>query len=206
METRDDIDIVRSVQTLLRARLPNIITLVVSRNPNSLKMVIDQFRITGRQLWALALRASRNGRHGVENVFDSILVKKLLHILFICLNIFFKARYMEGIPRYLQQWTLRTGRAQISLILSSLDVPESILQPYIVRDVDAVTSAASEQNPQSEPMQVEQEALNNENVSNVDEITTNPINLAEDTEPLPPVVLGSEAWHGQVPAVSFFIF
>lgn len=34
------------------------------------------------------------------------------------------------------------------------------------------------------------------------EISTAAINLAEDSEPLPAVVIGSEAWHSQVPAVS----
>ncbi|KAK4877337.1 hypothetical protein RN001_009843 [Aquatica leii] len=190
LETRDDIDIVRSVQTLLRARLPNIISLVASRSSNSLKMVVDQIRTTGRQFCALALRASQNGRQGVENIFDLIL-----------------SRYMEGIPRDLQHWTLMTSRAHMMIVLSSLDVPESILQPYIVREVDAVTpslvnepvtSQETNASNQVELMQVDEGVV--VSVSQPEEQTLPPINLADDTEPLPQVIYGSESWHGQVPS------
>lgn len=34
------------------------------------------------------------------------------------------------------------------------------------------------------------------------EIASQAISLAEDTEPLPAVVIGSEVWHSQVPEVS----
>ncbi|KAF5303718.1 hypothetical protein FQR65_LT00862 [Abscondita terminalis] len=188
LQTRDDIDIVRSVQTLLRARLPNIISLVASRSPNSLKMVVDQIRTTGRQFCALAVRASQNGRQGVENIFDIILT-----------------RYMEGIPGDLQQWTLMTSRAHMILVLSSLDVPESVLQPYIVREVDAITpSIVNNETNASEggsaPVQVEVDDAEIVSATPPQETPLPPINLADDSEPLPQVVYGSETWHGQVPS------
>uniref|UniRef100_A0A1Y1L7K7 Large proline-rich protein BAG6 n=1 Tax=Photinus pyralis TaxID=7054 RepID=A0A1Y1L7K7_PHOPY len=191
LPTRDDIDIVRSVQTLLRARLPNIISLVTSRSPNSLKMVVDQIRTTGRQLCALAVRASQNGRQGVENIFNLIVT-----------------RYMQGIPQDLQQWTLMTSRGQMSLVLSTLDVPESILQPYIVREIDAITPSLGNEPvvPQEnsttthvELMQVDDEVVA-AGGSSPEQSTLPAINLADDPEPLPQVVFGSESWHGQVPS------
>lgn len=191
LPTCDDIDIVRSVQTLLRARFPNIISLVTSRSPNSLKMVVDQIHTTGRQLCALAVRASQNGRPGVENIFNLILT-----------------RYMQGIPQDLQQWMLMTCRTHMSVVLSSLDVPESILQPYIVREIDAitpsiahepVTSQGNSTAPQVELMQVDQEAVI-AGGSSPEQSSLPAINLADDPEPLPQVVFGSETWHGQVPS------
>lgn len=35
-------------------------------------------------------------------------------------------------------------------------------------------------------------------------IASHAINLSEDTEPLPSVVIGSEVWHSQVPEVSSY--
>ncbi|KAF2896772.1 hypothetical protein ILUMI_09390, partial [Ignelater luminosus] len=129
LNTRDDIDIVRSVQTLLRARLPNIIALVASRSPNSLKMVMDQLRTTAKHLCALAVRASENGRQGVEDIFDVIV-----------------NRYLHGVPVEFRQFTTVTSRANFCTFISNLDVPESILQPYIVRKIDAVTPRLIDEN------------------------------------------------------------
>lgn len=71
---KDDIDIVRSVQMLFRARLPNIINLAISRSPNALRMLVDQCRITARQLCALILRASSRGQDGVLELYEQIVV------------------------------------------------------------------------------------------------------------------------------------
>lgn len=71
---RDDIDVVRSTQMLLRLRLPNIISLGVSRNPNSLRCLINQCRITARQFFALLLHASANGVQGIEEVLEHVIV------------------------------------------------------------------------------------------------------------------------------------
>lgn len=48
---------------------------------------------------------------------------------------------MQGIPQEIQQWTLVASRAHLRRFISNLSVPESILQPYIVRTVDSVTSS-----------------------------------------------------------------
>lgn len=70
MPVRDDIDVVRSVQMLLRSRLPNIINLTISRSPNALRMLFDQCQITLRQLGALLIRANTRGQDGIVEVFE----------------------------------------------------------------------------------------------------------------------------------------
>lgn len=45
---------------------------------------------------------------------------------------------MVGIPADIQQWTLITSRVQFQRFISNLSVPESVLQPYIVRRAEAV--------------------------------------------------------------------
>ncbi|XP_025837010.1 large proline-rich protein bag6-like [Agrilus planipennis] len=192
LPTRDDIDLVRSAQSLFRARLPNIISLATSRSPNSLRMLVDQCLITAKQFGALILRASRNGQPGVEVVLDSIV-----------------SHHTRGIPREIQQWTLMTTRTQMRQFLSNLGVPDSVLQPYIVRKIDAVTSnvvAIAQKDQQGEAMQVDDVDRddNSGGASGSTEITpSSVINLGDkenDGEPLPTVVLGSETWHNDVPA------
>lgn len=56
---------------------------------------------------------------------------------------------MQGIPPDIQQWTLVASRAHLRQFISNLSVPQSILQPYIVRKVDSVTSPVLEV-PQTE--------------------------------------------------------
>lgn len=43
----------------------------------------------------------------------------------------------------------------------------------------------------------EQEASGSSN-----EVVSSALNLEDDTEPLPSVMFGAEAWHSQIPAVS----
>lgn len=74
MPIRDDIDIVRSIQLLLRSRLPNIISLCTSRSPNALRMLVEQCRITLRQLSALIIRANNRGQDGVVEVLEQLIV------------------------------------------------------------------------------------------------------------------------------------
>ncbi|GJQ76871.1 hypothetical protein Trydic_g15077 [Trypoxylus dichotomus] len=183
LTVRDDIDIIRSTQLLFRTRLPNIISLAASRNPNSLRMLVDQCSITLRQVCALILYASANGQQGVENVLDHIV-----------------RQYMQGVPRVFEAWTSIASRAQLRQFISNLSVPDSILQPYIVRRVDTVTSPVVEttnaDRPAEEPMEIEeQEASGSSNGS-----PSSIIDVQNDPEPLPPVDLGSESWHDQVPA------
>lgn len=106
---------------------------------------------------------------------------------------------MAGIPREVQQWALVTTRGELVRFMSDLSVPESILQPYIVKKPEAVLPPvveAVQNSSREEPMELDSPATSsNENTS---------INLAEvEGDPLPPVVIGSESWHSQVPAVSF---
>lgn len=138
---------------LFRARLPNIITLGMSRSPNSLRSLINQCRITGRQFLALILHSSANGIVGVEIVLEYLLVRTYArppgHLWFYSA---FQSHYMQGLPTDIQQWTRMTSRTHLRQILSNLSVPQSILQPYIVRKIDAVTlsSTESSQNERAE--------------------------------------------------------
>lgn len=74
MPVQDDIDIVRSTQMLLRNRLPNIINLSISRSPNALRMLVDQCRITLRQLCALLIRANTRGQDGILEIIEQSVV------------------------------------------------------------------------------------------------------------------------------------
>lgn len=111
---------------------------------------------------------------------------------------------MSGIPREVQQWAVATTRGELVRFMSDLSVPESILQPYIVKKTEAVLPPITEtaqNNAGEEPMELNSPATStasNESVS---------INLSDvEGDPLPAVVIGSEAWHSQVPAVSLSTF
>lgn len=66
---------------------------------------------------------------------------------------------MQGLPPDIQQWTTVTIRVHLRQFISNLSVPQSILQPYIVRTVDAVTLSSVSDN------QVENNSVNNEEVN-----------------------------------------
>lgn len=51
---------------------------------------------------------------------------------------------MQGVPRVLEAWTSLASRAQLRQFILNLSVPDSILQPYIVRNVDSVTTPVQE--------------------------------------------------------------
>lgn len=209
MSVRDDIDIVRSTQMLFRARLPNIINLAVSRSPNALRMLVDQCHITARQLCALTVRASASGPPGVEDIFNRIVVSKITPGVSqgsISGPSLLQSRYMVGVPRDIQQWTLLMSRAQFQNFMRNLSVPESILQPYIVRRAEAVLPSVMDTIQSEGAEKTEDEPMELDVVSAAggsSEIAANAINLSsDDSEPLPAVVIGSEVWHSQVPEVS----
>lgn len=103
---RDNIDIIRSSQLLFRTRLPNIISLAASRNPNSLRMLVDQCSITMRQLCALVLYASANGQQGVEDVLDHIVV---------CCFIYLFIYLMEGFLLHFLRSKFRDSTCKVYL-------------------------------------------------------------------------------------------
>lgn len=49
----------------------------------------------------------------------------------------FQNRFMPDVSPEIQNWTLMTSRVQLRQIMSNLNFPESILQPYIVRRSEA---------------------------------------------------------------------
>lgn len=106
---------------------------------------------------------------------------------------------MAGIPREVQQWALVTTRGEFIRFMNDLSVPESILQPYIVKKTEAILPSITESSENStteEPMELDNPATSTSSIENAS------INLSEgDGDPLPSVVIGSESWHNQVPAV-----
>lgn len=50
---------------------------------------------------------------------------------------------MQGFPNDIRQWTAMTSRIQLRQVISNLSVPQSILQPYIVRKADPITTDAT---------------------------------------------------------------
>ncbi|KAJ8927917.1 hypothetical protein NQ314_019547, partial [Rhamnusium bicolor] len=191
LPVQDDIDMVRSAEQLFRQRLPNIINIAINLNSNSIRLLLDQCITTAQQLCALTLRASSTGQQGVEIVFEQIM-----------------NRFMAGVPQHIQNWTLMTSLVHLRQVISNLSVPESILQPYIVRQSEAAlpsvinrcdvgdnSSVVQNSAPvqQAEAMELDGQDI----VTTNNELGTNI--MLEDTEPLPNIVLGSEPWHGQVP-------
>lgn len=90
--------------------------------------------------------------------------------------------------------------------ISNLNVPEGVLQPYIVRR--SVTAPTPQLNvrPIEELTQPITKASNTEEAMELDEQEASSSNTAmcsaiifDDAEPLPNIVLGSESWHSQVP-------
>lgn len=81
MPVRDDIDVVRSAETLFRQRLPSIINLASTLTTNtaatSIRSLVDQVVTTLKHMCALILRASQNGQPGVEQIFEEIVVRDL---------------------------------------------------------------------------------------------------------------------------------
>lgn len=188
LPVRDDIDMVRSAEQLFRHRLPNIINIAINLNPNSVRLLLDQCITTAQQLCSLTLRASSNGQEGVEQVFEQVM-----------------NRFMADVPQEIQNWTLVTSRVHLRQVMSNLSVPESVLQPYIVRRSEASLpsvvnrSDVGDTNVHNVSTTSQVEAMElDEAVTTDNELGTTTIVL-EDTEPLPNIVIGSEPWHGQVP-------
>lgn len=46
---------------------------------------------------------------------------------------------MQGVPRVFEAWTSMASRAQLRHFILNLNIPPSILQPYIVRRIETVT-------------------------------------------------------------------
>ncbi|XP_074038258.1 large proline-rich protein bag6-A isoform X3 [Leptinotarsa decemlineata] len=193
LAVRGDIDMVRSAEQLFRQRLPNIISVGINLNPNNVRLLLEQCITTGKQLLALILLASSDGQPGVERTVEQVM-----------------NNFMHDIPQDVQNWTLRISREQLRHLLANLSIPESILQPYIVRQSEVAMPSADE-NRQNEvgdstltapcnPPRSADEAMDFDVVEETagGELKSQTI-VKEDTEPLPSVVLGSEPWHGQVP-------
>ncbi|XP_018580281.1 large proline-rich protein bag6 isoform X2 [Anoplophora glabripennis] len=187
LPVQDDIDMVRSAEQLFRHRLPNIISIAINLSPNSVRLLSDQCITTAHQLCSLTLRASSNGQEGVEQVFEQVM-----------------NRFMADVPQEIQNWTLVTSRVHLRQVMSNLSVPESVLQPYIVRRSENSLPSVVNRNDVgdasvhnvSTTSQVEAMDLD-ETVPTENELGTTIV--LEDTEPLPNIVIGSESWHGQVP-------
>lgn len=71
---------------------------------------------------------------------------------------------MQGSSADIQQWTAMTSRAHLRQFISTLGVPQSILQPYIVRTVDSITSSIDTSQQQGDNQTtVQTEEVNNIN-------------------------------------------
>ncbi|XP_072393525.1 uncharacterized protein [Diabrotica undecimpunctata] len=174
LPAQNNIDMVRSAEQLFRQRLPNIIYIGINLNSGATRLLMDQCITTAKQLLALTLLASSTGRNGVEQVYEQIM-----------------AYFMRDVPQHVQNWTLMTSRVRLRQILSNLNIPESVLQPYIVhRPMTPILEPMVENETEVESMEVDAQESRTEN---------NPSVIIPDPEPLPNVVIGSEPWHNQVP-------
>lgn len=112
---------------------------------------------------------------------------------------------MAGMSPQVQQWAIARTRGEVVRYLSNLSVPESILQPYIVKKTEAVLPQETETTEvtttvSDEPMELDASPATSTSSST----TTENVNLASEVvEDGDSVVIGSEPWHNQLPAVSF---
>ncbi|XP_044253618.1 large proline-rich protein BAG6 isoform X2 [Tribolium madens] len=182
LRVNDDIDIVRSVETLFRRRLPDIITTATNLNSSNMRTFVDQCLMLAKMMCALTLTASANGQQGVEETFQQIITS-----------------YMQGIPTELQNWTMITSCANLHHFMANLGIDRSEVEPYIVRNTDVSMATPPDPTVQTEVRNTTQDVENME----LDEAETSvdlpPLSLSDDSEPVPNIVLGSEPWHSQVP-------
>lgn len=108
----------------------------------------------------------------------------------------------------MDRWALARTRDEVVRYLSNLSVPESILQPYIVKKTEAVPPQEPETTENTittlteEPMELDVSPATSTS-STTTENATIAADIAEDGDSLQSVVIGSEPWHNQLPAVSF---
>ncbi|CAH1963100.1 unnamed protein product [Acanthoscelides obtectus] len=185
LPVRDDIDLVRSYEEILRHRLPLLITIILSLNVGTtLQLLHQEFLTAVKTLLAFALYACTEGQQGVEQIFEQIVS-----------NI---------IPRYPQEFqnlTLMTSRIQLRRLFANLNIPESIVRHYIVRRSDPVrTVAAPTERVSSRGAPQVAEAMDLDEPEATGSTYSSPTSeIIEDPEPLPNVIIGSEPWHAQVP-------
>ncbi|KAK9881545.1 hypothetical protein WA026_016423 [Henosepilachna vigintioctopunctata] len=118
---RDDIDIEASVRRLFRAKLPHVFQLCtrIGDQPANLRPLVDLFVSVVKEFCALALYACVDGIGGVDRIFEIV-----------------ATRYMQGIPQDMQEWTLMNSRARLRQLMSNLNVPVQVIEPYIVHKTD----------------------------------------------------------------------
>lgn len=181
MSVRDNIDLVESMTQLCRARFPQIISLLMSRMPNcpgSVRGLVDECLLTLRQLCALVLNICEDGQTGVEGIFREII-----------------ARYTMGISPDVYQWTVATSVTQLRQFMSTLNVSSESIELFI-RGQSAQTTTSQSSSGSQTPAE-ESEAMECEEAPVVEASAEPPsvLQLEDDSEPLPNVVIGSENWH-----------
>lgn len=121
---------------------------------------------------------------------------------------------MQDIPPELVQWSQRLSRIQLVQFSNTINIPESELQPYIVKTDDSVTTA------ESAPLTVSNGAVSDEVKLTIkllwlgvtlhllqpmqvesDEETSESTTINLDDGTLPSISIGSEPWHEHVPVV-----
>nr|CAH7729714.1 unnamed protein product [Callosobruchus chinensis] len=184
LPVRNDIDLVRSSERVLRQRLPTIIKLALRLTVGgNLQLLLQQLLSTVKTLLALALHASANGQQGVEQILEQI-VTSIIH---------------PQLPQDFQNLTLMTSRVQLRQLFASLDIPDNVLQQYIVRRSDPST-ADTNQTDSGRGSTQEVEAMDLDEPEATGSTYSSPTSeILEDAEPLPNVIIGSEPWHAQVP-------
>lgn len=113
---------------------------------------------------------------------------------------------MQDVPADIRGWTLVASRVHLRQVISNLSVPESVLQPYIVRRSEAALPSVlnlrqnqeTNENKTGNAATDEAMELDEQEATSSNTTICQPI-ILEDPEPLPNIVLGSESWHSQVP-------
>nr|CAI5828195.1 unnamed protein product [Callosobruchus analis] len=183
LPVRNEIDLVRSSERVLRQRLPTIINLALRLNvAGNLQSLLQELLCMVKTLLALALHASANGQQGVEQILEQM--TSIIH---------------PQLPQVFQNLTLMTSRAQLRQLFANLNIPNSVLQQFIVRRSDPPT-ADTNQTDRGRGSTQEVEAMELDEPEATGSTYSSPTSeILEDPEPLPNVILGSEPWHAQVP-------
>lgn len=201
---REEVDLVATANRYNQIRLPQVITLIMAEgNSNNF----------GREL----VRWWRTYIGEISAILMHCCVDKIQGLVTVMQN--YVQRLTSGVQPSVQQWTVGSSVTHLRNYLSQLDVPFEDIQRYLVY---RIPGTAEPPVPPSSSVPVQESLVHAERVeatavpepmetdgvaSECNRITVPLQNkdvqdqgLAMDTDTLPDVLLGSEAWHTTLPS------
>lgn len=193
---RESVDLTATINNYNQSQLPEMIALIVdpsiTQSINFGQNMMRRVRNYVRQLIAIIVHCCQDGNQGFDTIVQS------------CVRLL-----TRNIPEELQQWTEVNSVNNLRSYTASLNVPLEDIQRYLVYRIPSST-VEKESTPETsqEPMETDAPAGDNVWVTppknlpspeKVEEPVTEAL-VAMDTENLPDVLIGSEAWHNALPS------